>query len=50
MLVEDDDGEVVRALGHQAHALLAKAHIFFGLTAFGDVDERQDRAVDMVLA
>ncbi|MNO52219.1 hypothetical protein D3C76_426350 [compost metagenome] len=50
MLVEQDDGEVVGALGHQAHAFFTQAHTLFRCVALADVDEGQHGAVDLLLA
>ena len=50
MVIEDDDGKVMGALGDQAHALLAQAQFLFGLTPLGDINEGQHGAVNVIFA
>ena len=48
MVIEDDDGKVMGALGNQTHALLAQAQFLFGLTPLGDINEGQHGAINVV--
>ncbi|MNM99456.1 hypothetical protein D3C81_1120170 [compost metagenome] len=50
LFIKQDDGEVMGALRDQAHALLTLAQAFFGCAAFGDINERQHGAIDILLA